>query len=73
MLLVLVGLEDDSGECCIALYALRSTDTSVFGTEPALEEVVHIILNTGRRLCRIIIQIVNMNIAQLVCFCKSFG
>ena len=60
MLLILVGLEDDSGECCIALYALWSTDTSVFSAEAAFEQVIQVILDTSGSLGGIVIQIMYM-------------
>ena len=72
MLLILVGLEDNGSQRSITLDALRGTNTTVLCAETTFKEVVHIILDTGCRLCRIIIQVVNVNISQLVCFGKTF-
>ena len=72
VLLVLVGLENDGCQRGVALNALWRADTSVLGTESAFKEVVHVILDAGRRLCRIVIQVVDVDVAQLVCFRKTF-
>ena len=71
MLLILIRLENNGSQRSITLDALRGTDTTVLGAKTTFKEVIHIILDTGRRLCRIIIQVVNMNISQLVCFGKN--
>lgn len=71
MLLVLVCLEDDRSQSCITLNALWGADTAVFGTETAFEQIIHVILDTSRRFCRIIIQVMNMNVSQLVSFGKT--
>ena len=63
MLLVLVGLEDDCCKRSVALDALRCADTAVFGAEAAFKEVVHVVLDAGRRLCWIIIKVVDMDVA----------
>ena len=70
--LVLVGLENDGCQRGVALNALWRADTSVLGTESAFKEVVQVILDAGRRLCRIVIQVVDVDVAQLVCFRKTF-
>ena len=72
VLLVLVGLEDDGGKRSITLDALRRADAAVLGAEATFKEIVHVILDAGGRLCRIVIEVVNMDIAQLVRFGKTF-
>ena len=72
MLLILVGLKDDGSQRSIALDALRGADTTVLCAETAFKEVIHIILDAGCRLCRIIIQVVDVNVSQLVRFGKTF-
>ena len=72
MLLILVGLKDDGSQRSIALDALRGADATVLCAETAFKEVIHIILDAGCRLCRIIIQVVDVNVSQLVCFGKTF-
>ena len=72
VLLVLVGLENDSSQCRVALDTLRSTDAAVLCAESSFEEVVHVILDASCRLGRIIIQVMDMNVAQLVRFGKTF-
>ena len=72
VLLVLVGLEDDGGKRSITLDALRCADAAVLGAEATFKEIVHVILDAGGRLCRVVIEVVNMDIAQLVRFGKTF-
>ena len=71
VLLVLVGLEDDGGKRSITLDALRRADAAVLGAEATFKEIVHVILDAGSRLCRVVIEVVNMDIAQLVRFGKN--
>ena len=72
VLLVVVGLEDDGGKRSITLDALRCADAAVLGAEATFKEIVHVILDAGGRLCRVVIEVVNMDIAQLVRFGKTF-
>ena len=64
--------KDDGSQRSIALDALRGADATVLCAETAFKEVIHIILDAGCRLCRIIIQVVDVNVSQLVCFGKTF-
>ena len=71
VLLVLISLENDSSQCRIALNTLRGTDTTILCAESTFEKIVHVILDASRCLGRIIIQIVDMNVTQLVRFGKT--
>ena len=73
VLFVLVGLEDDGGQGSVTLDGLWGTDAAVFGMETAFEQVVQIVLDAGRCFRRIVIQVVDVDVAQLVCFGIRFG
>ena len=65
---VSIPLRSNNGsQCGIALDGLRRTDTAVFGVETPFEQVVQVVLDTGRCFSGIIIQVVNVDVAQLVC------
>ena len=66
VLFVLVRLEDDRGQRRVALYRLRRPDRAVLGVEPAAEQVVQIVLYAGRRFGRVIVQIVDVDVAVAV-------
>ena len=66
MLLVLIGLEYNRSQCCIALYALRSTYTPVLSEETTLVEILKVILYASCCLGRIIVKVVDMDITHLM-------
>ncbi len=66
VLLVLVGLEDDGGQRGVALDRLGRTDRSVLGREAAAEQVVQIVLDAGRGLGGVVIQVVDVDVAVAV-------
>ena len=72
MLLILIGLEDNCSQSSITLYRLGRTDTAVLCTKTAFKQILQIILDTSRSLCRIIIQVMYMYVTQLVSFGKTF-
>ena len=72
MLFILVSLENNGSQGSIALNALRGTYTAVFGAESTFEEVIHVILDASRRFGRIVIQVVDVDVSQLVGFGKTF-
>ena len=62
MLLVLVCLEDDRRQRCIALYALRRAYATIFRVKASLVEIRQVVLDTSGRLRRVVIEIVDMYI-----------
>ena len=66
VLFVLVGLEDDRGQCGVALDRLRRAHRTVLGGEAAPVDVLQIVLDAGRGLRGIVVQVVNMYVAVAV-------
>ena len=62
VLFVLVSLEYDGCQCCVALDRLGGADAAVLGAESAFEQVFQVILDASGGLGRIIIQVMNMYI-----------
>ena len=73
VLLVLICLEDDGCQCGVTLYALRSSYASVFSAETPFKQIIHIILYASSSLGWIVVEVMNVYVAQLMCFSKTFG
>ena len=66
MLLILIGLEYNRSQCGVALDTLWSTNTAVLGKETTLVEILEVVLYASCCLGRIIVKVVDMNIANLM-------
>ena len=66
VLLVLVGLEDDRGQRGVALDRLRRAHRAVLRRESPLVDVAQVVLDAGRGLGGIVVQVVNVDVPVAV-------
>ena len=66
VLLVLVGLEDDRGQRGVALDRLRRTHRTVLGREAAPVDIGQIVLDAGRGLRGVVVEVVDVDVAVAV-------